>query len=260
MNQSIKPYENYCKWPLEKPLAEKGFIVAADQTLEWLLPWWWERYTKYNDFPVTFVDLGLSKEMKNWCKKQGHYIRLPVPDVFVVDPKEDLEKIMKEELGPNFSISRNAWFKKPLSCLQSPYELSVWMDIDCEIKGSLHSIFSLPLPSSGIALAQKYCIDYPCDINSGVILFQRGIPIMEAWAKEALKNNQPYVGDENILYDFMMRGEVYIENLPHIYNWSRRFDHNPDALVIHWHGRHGKSFISHQLQKSMLEKEGLLFC
>ena len=121
MSQNL---EDHSKWPLKKALAEKGFIVAADQSLEWLLPWWWERYSKYNDLPVAFVDLGLSKEMKEWCKEKGHYIHLPVPNVFMDEPEDALKATMRRELGSDFSISRNAWFKKPLCCLQAPFELS----------------------------------------------------------------------------------------------------------------------------------------
>lgn len=262
MKQDTKLYEDYCKWTSEKPLSDKGFIVAADLTQEWLLPWWWERYSKYNDLPVTFVDFGLSKEMKEWCKEKGHYIHLPIPDVFVAEkdslPTQHIE-FWENQHGTYFWKNRNAWFKKPLACLQSPYERSVWMDLDCEIKGSLASIFSLQLPPLGLTIAKGYVyITDGVDVNSGVIFFQKGSPIMEDWAKESIKNNHVYIGDQDVLYDLILKKNTQVVELPATYNWSRFNQSNPDALVIHWHGDHGKSIIMHQIQKSNMQKEGLL--
>ncbi|MBS0628503.1 MAG: hypothetical protein JSS09_09890 [Verrucomicrobia bacterium] len=248
------------KWNTLKSIAEKGFIVAADLTQEWLLPWWWDNYSKYNNYPVTFIDLGLSKEMKTWCQEKGHYIHLPIPNIFVFEknsfPLIHIEKWEKDH-GSSFWESRNAWFKKPLACLQAPYDLSVWIDLDCEVKGSLSSLFSLPLPSSKITLAQKYHPLAP--VNSGVILFKKGAKIIEDWAKEALENNQTYVGDQDILYTFVCQGKIVSEDLPSIYNWSRLNPPNPNALIIHWHGKPGKSFITHQIQKKQIQSEGFSF-
>ncbi|MBS0628502.1 MAG: hypothetical protein JSS09_09885 [Verrucomicrobia bacterium] len=251
-----------CRWSLKKTLAEKGFIVAADLTQEWLLPWWFENYSKHNNLPVAFVDFGLSKEMKQWCQEKGHYINLPIPDVFVAEkdtlPTQHIE-FWENQFGTHFWKSRNAWFKKPLACLQSPYQKSVWMDLDCEIKGSLLPIFSLPDSAVGLTIAKGYSfITDGADVNSGVIFFQRGSPIIEDWAKEAIRNNHVYVGDQDILYDLILKKNLPIGELPSIYNWSRFSESNPNALVVHWHGDHGKSFITHQIQKSNMQKEGLL--
>jgi len=262
LSQSTKPYKNYCKWNREKPLAKKGFIVAADLTQEWLLPWWWNHYSKYNDLPVAFIDFGLSKEMKEWCKKKGHYIPLLIPNIFVAEKDSFSSKHIQdwEKLhGTHFWESRNAWFKKPLACLQTPYETSIWMDLDCEVKGSLTPIFSLPLSPSGISLAKEYHTPGHFDnVNSGVILFQKGISIIEDWARESLEENHAYVGDQDILYALILKKQIPIGDFPLIYNWSRFSNTNPDALVIHWHGNHGKSFILHQIQKATIQEAGLL--
>ncbi|MES2199735.1 MAG: hypothetical protein V4489_06170 [Chlamydiota bacterium] len=261
MNQSTEPYENFCKWSTEKPLAEKGFIVAADTTQEWLLPWWWENYTKYNDLPVAFVDLGLSKEMKNWCKERGRYIHLFVPDAFLLEkasfPKEHIDH-WETLHGKKFWESRNAWFKKPLACLQSPFEKNVWMDLDCEVKGYLGDIFSVPLPSYSVAAAKEHLPNKDPSINSGVILFQKNTPLIETWAEESLKNNSLYFGDQDSLYALILKNHPPMADLPLTYNWSRLNQNNEDALVVHWHGNTGKMVISHQIQKMMMQKEGLL--
>lgn len=263
MTQDPHLYKNYSKWSPHESLYKNGFIVAADLTQEWLLPWWWNNYSKYNNLPVTFVDLGLSKEMKEWCKKRGHYIPLPIPNIFVAEkdfcPKDHI-KNWEEQYGSHFWASRNAWFKKPLACLQTPYETSVWMDLDCEVKGSLTPIFSFPLPSSGIMLAKEYhALGHWDNINSGVILFQKGISIIEEWANESLVGNHNYAGDQDVLYALILKKQIPIGDFPLIYNWSRFSKVNPDALVVHWHGNHGKSFITHQIQKATMQEAGLLF-
>lgn len=262
MTQDTRLYETYSKWSLHEPVAENGFVVAADLTQEWLLPWWWSNYTKYNNLPVAFVDLGLSKEMKEWCKKRGHYIPLPIPNIFVAEKDSCSSEHIKnwEELyGSHFWESRNAWFKKPLACLQTPYKTSVWMDLDCEVRGSLTSIFSLSIPSSGIMLAQEYpSVEDWDNINSGVILFKKGNPTIEEWAKESLESNHTYKGDQDILHALILKKQIPLGDLPLIYNWSRFSEVNPEALVVHWHGTHGKSFITHQIQKAIIQEAGLL--
>ncbi|MES2199736.1 MAG: hypothetical protein V4489_06175 [Chlamydiota bacterium] len=260
MTQS--PYETYCKWNVKDPLAEKGFVVAADLTQEWLLPWWWEKYKEHNNAPVAFIDLGLSQEMKRWCKERGHYIHLPVADLFV-SGKENFPskkaKDLEKEFGERIWISRNAWFKKPLACLQSPFKKSVWMDLDCEVKDNLNDIFSLPLIPTSIAVIKEHLPGKDPNVNSGVILFEKDAAILEDWARESLANNVSYPGDQDVLYALILKNKPPLTDLPPIYNWSRLNNDNPEALVIHWHGNHGKVVINHQWQRSQMEKEGLLF-
>ncbi len=235
-----------------KSLAEKGFVVGADSKQEWLLPWWWEKYTKYNQYPVTFVDFGLSLKMKEWCKKQGHYIDLP--NSFRASIKSSHSKLEIEKwekrYGQNFWESRNAWFKKPLACLQSPYKYSVWMDCDCEIRGPLDSLFSLDLPHNGIAVTKEYIQGKELNVNSGVIVFQRGSEIIKDWAKASLERNYAYPGDQDALYALILEKQIPLCDLPIIYNHSRFSNDHSDAVVVHWHGEFGKSVIRNQIATS----------
>jgi len=249
-------YLQHCLWPQESSSSRQGFLVAADLTQEWLLPWWWDKYRAFNDHPVAFVDLGLSSEMKQWCKERGHYIYLPIADIFVQDKKEfPIEHVQKWENqhGDHFWESRSAWFKKPLACLRTPFEKTIWMDLDCEIKGKLDPMFSLQIPKNGIGIAQGYSyITDGKDVNSGVIIFEKGVWIIQEWARQSLLSNNAYVGDQDILYDLIVEHNIPIQDLPLIYNWSRFSEQNPEAVVIHWHGKHGKSYITHQIQKSSI--------
>jgi hypothetical protein len=251
-------FTRYCLWPATTPIQEKGFVVAADISQEWLLPWWWNKYSQHNDLPVAFVDFGLSLEMKDWCKQKGIYIPLPVPDLFVKEKDAfslDHVKMWEEKHNTFFWNSRGAWFKKPLACLQTPYELSVWMDLDCEVLANLDDIFSLSLPPSGVFIAKDSELG---GVNSGVILFKKKAKLIEDWAKDSFQKNDLFVGDQDVLYSIIKEKEILIGDLSRLYNWSRIGPPNPDARILHWHGQYGKITIQHQIFKEQLKETGLL--
>lgn len=241
---------SFCKWNEEKPAAEEGVLVACDLAQEWLLPWWWNCYRKTNDHPVAFVDLGLSESMKKWCRERGTFIRLKVPDVFVSE-KDEIEagvaSAWEDASGRQFWENRNAWFKKPMACLQTPFQKTIWLDLDCEVLGSLLPLFAYCGHASGIAIAREQNDPFRTEgsVNSGVIVYRKGLPLFEMWAREALENNHRYPGDQDIL-------TVLIRDfapLPEIYNWSRCRQDDPSAVIIHWHGKHGKTVIRHKIGK-----------
>ena len=137
----------------------------------------------------------MTKEMKKWCEERGVLIPLFVPDIFVPVKSEmhpDLVAKSEEEFGTLFWSCRNAWFKKPLACLQTPFERSIWIDLDCEVRGGLGGLFE----SYGESLSLTR---YPGAYNSGVIIFQHGVPIFEKWADLSLDQNHLFRGDEDVL-------------------------------------------------------------
>ena len=251
-------YSAYRRWGKCCHNGQAGIIVGADLTQEWILPWWWKRYQRFNSHPVAFFDLGMSLEMKAWCKERGIYIHLPVADIFVAD-KEQVEEQKIDEWeqghGKQFWPSRNAWFKKPLACLQTPFQRTIWIDLDCEIRGSLDRLFEFCEHPSRIAMAreiQEQAERAPL-YNSGVIVFQRGIPLFEEWADDAIDRNHLFSGDQNALSQRIFDEHIKIGELPLIYNWSRCNPDNPDAVILHWHGVHGKKIISHQIWEEQLQ-------
>ncbi|MGH2611531.1 MAG: hypothetical protein ACRDFB_00610 [Rhabdochlamydiaceae bacterium] len=250
--RSNKLYAPYRKWGSHSLISKEGVIVGTDQTQEWILPWWWYHYKKSNHYPVTFIDFGMSDEIKTWCKLRGTLLRLPVADIFVTEKQEidsSATYLWENTYGKEFWIERNGWFKKPLACLLATYYTTIWIDLDCEVRGSLQKLFTYADHPSGIAMAKDIYdpLGGKKGYNSGVIVFKRGISLIETWADQAFELNHLYAGDQDILTKIIFDEQLTISELPLIYNWSRCSGENAHAVIHHWHGRHGKTVIANQL-------------
>ena len=89
--------------------------------------------------------------------------------------------------------------------------------------------------------------------NSGVIVFKRGLPVFETWADLALEHNHTFAGDQDILSKVIYDQKLAITVLSPLYNWERCRDHNAEAVILHWHGQYGKSYIYHQIMSASLK-------
>ena len=228
----------------------EGVVVGSDLTLEWALPWWWERYCAHNRYPVAFIDLGLSFEQKAWCRKRGDLIPLLMVD-FTENVETGLAKEWEEKTGTFFWPSREVWFKKPFACLKSPFDYTLWIDIDCEIRGSIAPLFQYAKTPTGFAVAKEQ-LDFSKPYqayNSGVIAFRKDHPILLSWAKACLKMNRKFRGDDDVLAYMLFEEGIGIEEIPPQFNLSRCLDEDPNAVILHWHGHHGKTVIRAQTSK-----------
>jgi hypothetical protein len=165
-----------------------GVVVAADQGAEWLLSWWWECYCLHHKQKVAFVDLGMSEEAKSWCKERGLLIPFNGPSDFVSAKEHVGEKEQKkwEALyGSKVWQARSSWFKKPLAMLQSPFNKSVWMDLDCEVVKPIDAIFE----GIGDGMLGAVRVEKRGHYNSGVIVYDKESLLLKAWADVCLKKN-----------------------------------------------------------------------
>lgn len=245
-------YNKYVHWAPVTPTEDRGILVGSDISQEWLLPWWWGNYSKHNSFPVTFVDLGLSLEKKKWCEERGKLVSLPPLD-FLIQDKSDVSSInaalWEAKYGDNFWHYRKAWFKKPLACLLSPYFRTLWLDLDCEVLGSLKPIFEIVCGVGSLALARD-SVDSngPYTIyNSGVLAFERGLELFPRWATDSLEKNSEYRGDQDLLSKLIFELKVRVCELSPIYNWNVGFGENDKAVICHWVGEWGKKVIREQM-------------
>ena len=223
--------------------SKQGILVGCDRNQECLLRWWWENYSAHNSYPVAFVDFGMSREALAWCAERGAIIALPED----VCPLRPLSPEEKERLAPHFGkepwLYRGALFKKAFACLRSPFALSCWIDLDCEIRGSLAPLFA---QKGEIALVKEPEIaqeGYGRDgflllgeviYNSGVIAFQQGSPILKRWGELSLEKNNLFITDQEVLSRAIHTSRPRLVELPAIYNWKRSQGLNDDALILHY--------------------------
>lgn len=248
----MNKYKKYTSWREEGLLEEDGILVASDISQEWLLPWWWENYSKHNSYPVTFVDLGLSENKRKWCRERGELVFLPMFDFLIQDREEisaNRAELWEDKYGDNFWQHRKAWFKKPLACLRSPYLRTIWLDLDCEVCSSLKPLFEFADLPSGIGIARDgVCFDSSFPIyNSGVIVFRRNLEILSEWAVHSLERNGDYRGDQDLLSQIIFERQFFVHELPSIYNWTVSHGKNDRPVVFHWVGDVGKDALRAQI-------------
>ena len=224
----------------------KGILIGCDQNQEWMLPWWWKHYSEHNNYPVAFVDFGMSAEAKKWCQSKGHWIDLDAPKNFVF-PKaliaSDLTTEWEKIYGKDLWQGREKWFYKPFALQQTPFDETIWVDLDCEITGSLAPLFHKIHVHSKMALALE---TEQTIYNSGVIVYHRTSPLLEQWTDLAYRHNDWFLGDQDALTFIINQENIEVTELPSKYNWVIREGINFEAIILHWAGKWGKEVIRRQ--------------
>jgi hypothetical protein len=214
---------------------KEGIVVGANKDQEWLLSWWWKYYSLHNDYPVAFIDFGMSQKAKKWCQKKGVVIPLPKLDFPNTIPEFNEE--MKPWRKTKYAAWRKTTLKKPSAMLLSPFEVSIWIDLDCEICVSLSPLFENFPKKAHFAAATARNDQY----NSGVILFRKNSPILPKWAAHC--KSAPFKGDDFALNDLAKKEPLNIELLPRAWNWMMTNGVHPLAKICHWVSESGKNFI-----------------
>lgn len=198
---------------------------------------------------MSFFDFGMSEAACNWCKERGEVHTLHAPHVHA-DPKVVLANA--QIYGKGAEIARNGWFKKPLAMLQSPYEQALWLDLDCEVLGSLLPLFHDPVdfalsrePDSCQRLHGEKGLLLENEIlyNSGVVLFDRSSSLVQQWVELTLSSQHLFWSDQHILSRLIHLNSYPILNLPEEYNWRMSQGLNIRAVIVHWVGGWGKEYI-----------------
>ncbi len=227
-----------------------GILVALDEKAEWLLPWFWIRYSAHNTLPIAFVDLGLSHYGKSFCSEKGILLTLEsMPELSALT--DDVDK-WQTLLGNNIEESRSAWRQKPFACLQTPFERTLWLDLDCEVIQSLDSLFEL---KEGVYLAEEteasissgreLQVVYADEMlyNSGVILYSHDAPLIKKWAQAVLDEGDAFYSDQHVLSRVIYTHKMSVKTLHENYNWRMSRGLNIQAAIVHWVGSWGKDYI-----------------
>jgi len=210
----------------------KGILIGSDSNTQWLLPWWWKYYSKYNDFPVAIADFGMTPKMVKWCQKKAQVFSLKNSDF--VPTKKGLSKNLADQWQANYKgdvwQARQAWFKKPFACLETPFDLTLWLDIDCEVCGPIKMVFDRFEKGIELALVREDAGDY----NSGVLLFRKNASFLKKWAQLCLNHNDKYMGDQNALTDLILQKTIRIKELDSKYNWQMVKGYHDSIVIAHW--------------------------
>jgi|GEM_PF-901910 len=222
-------------WGDRKPLMNRGVVVGCGIHQEWMLKWWWDNYRRHNDLPVLFVDMGerekaMTLGAREWCESVGEVATLRLP--------------------------LDGWFQKPFAFAQTIFEESLWMDVDCEVRGRVDEVFDHC--KAGFAAAQdpyyvfrgvKGCF------NSGVIAFRFGSDVVSEWCDIITKEKERYRDDQHVLHSIKLKDPSRISALPRKFNWLRLDgDTNPSAVCIHWTGPRGKEIVKAKMEGRYLRE------
>ena len=215
---------------------DKTFLTGADSNLEDLLPWWFECVRKNNpDIHITIADFGLTHSGKHWAETHA-------------------DKVLTYERHPKL-----AWFYKPTSMIECPYEYTCWLDLDCEVLKPVEEIFDFPTDEK-MALTHDHVRGNP-DHNAGVFWWAVGVNVVKGkpkilrdWAYHTKNTDQR--GDQEVLHQMIELNPEYnnmIIKMPLEYQWLRidllnRYD-SPDKKIMHWTGPVGKQHIRENLMR-----------
>lgn len=235
-----------------------GVIVATDKREEWLLPWWWKSYNRCNRYPVTFIDWGMSDLARAWCQERGEVCALPIAPEFF-SPLSSLALPIRKAIEvfdfKEAADVRPYWFSKPAAMCASPYDTTLWLDLDCEVLTPLGDLFFYAQRGVKVAIARDPELSQKRNVelgliaqgavlyNSGVVAFQKNAPLMKAWAEVSGKEHLQFFGDQNILSHLVHSQDYSVDELPEIYNWRVSQGLHFSARIIHWAGSWGKAFI-----------------
>lgn len=208
---------------------ERAFLTGVDAKQEWMLPWFFKNYKKYNKLPVIVADFGMSPKGLELAKRHAKEI---------IDLTKEIEK---------------GWFLKPKSMWKSPAKNTVWIDLDCEVRGDLSDIFKQLEPNKLCMVQDHPWVKRRGELwhNSGVVGFKDKPAILKSWMNEVGRIKA--VGDQEVLHAMLnpITKITYIKDLPHKYNVLRLDveDNNvpKDAVVVHWTGSKGKDEIRRQI-------------
>ncbi|MCP5505500.1 MAG: hypothetical protein H7A38_01280 [Chlamydiales bacterium] len=159
---------------------KKGVMTGCNQTNENHLQSWLEHYSKHNSFPVTFCDFGMSESGRAFCEKNGTVLKAT---------------------GKASAL--------PLS----PYDETIWTDINCEVNASLAPLFEMAQVKDGFAISYSK-ENRP---RSGVMAFTKNSPVIVNWHAWCIKNKE--VPDDKILELLLKENNFQLTQFSEKYYW-----------------------------------------
>ncbi len=244
----------------EKTKEKEGVLVAFDRAMQPLILWWYNTLRKYSAKPVAFINLGgICENVKNWCKNNGYYYdnekfvahfkKIKIPTKYT-NKWADL-------ISGDVALVRPYWFTKPIAMMHTPFEKTLYLDIDCELKSPTDEIFSY-LNGNEIALCKDISeftyFNSNKDqnkilFNSGVIVYKSKSKIVEKWAKMSYEYNHDFLGDQDLLSHIIYKYKYKPKILPIHWNWHAITKENDEAKILHYTGGIAKRKLFENIKK-----------
>ena len=156
-------------------------MTGCDKSQESYLKPWFENYSRHNNYPVTFCDFGMSEDGRNFCTKHGTLLKAT---------------------------------SKAFALPKSPYENTIWTDINCQVKQTISPLFEMALVKDGFAISySKQNIP-----QSSVIAFKRNSTVVLNWQACCIKNKN--ATDESTLDLLLKENAFQITQFSEKYHWT----------------------------------------
>ena len=135
---------------------------------------------------------------------------------------------------------------------RSPYQHTIWLDIDCEVLCDIEPLFDYctsnlqfsavrSLPAGQIwAYNNQFLKPGQVHYNGGVIAYDRNSQLLEKWTEQTQLASEHYFADDIAFSAIIAEQNLVMDEIPKEYNrpWhvaDRSRDH-----VIHWKGPSGQ--------------------
>lgn len=243
-----------------------GIIIAADANQEWLLPWWWHHYSQSNSYPVVIFDLGMTKKAVAWCKKKGDVVQFPLISSFrKEDVPSKLQLAWEKHQSSHLWKVRSQCLQKPFIFSASPFEKTVWLDIDCMVRGALGPLFHFLNFGMELAIVANLepvqvrkrerglIQNHERNFNTGVVAYTQNAKFLNLWTQLILKEHFHFMTDEEPLAKILAKEPISYFELPPLYNWFMGDGSNAKALIHHYASSYWKMAILKSLRPQLGE-------
>jgi len=239
--------DSITSWRTEGLLEKDGIMIGSDHALESWIPFWFANYSKYNNFPITVADFGMSLEMRKWCEKRWEVITVDLPLSLFKNRMPLIQQKLsrKGKLRPQ---KRYCWFRIPFALLKTPYRRTIWMDLDCLVMGKIDELFGYAENPFGVALGEdnrpekiktkiEVGIIKPGEkhFNCGVMPYLHGTELIQQWAASIIEKEGYYLGNQVFFLELLSERGINLPTLPKKYNWIvPESGVNRNATILHF--------------------------
>lgn len=230
----------------------QGIITGCDQSQEWMLKWWLEHAEKNAGMPLSFVDFGLSKSACIYLKNRGINVLdgSSILKPFLTKSHYSYPSSWIEKWKRESTSQRPFYFAKPLACLLSPYDQTLWVDLDCKIVQTPKQAFSYIDPNFGMTMSldsEQTAINWQeqglidkgsVAYQAGVIAFNKDSSLMLTWKQLCLSSYDTEYSEQTAIINYLHRNKKTLQLLPSFFNHLNPHQHQKVSIAHyggHWH-------------------------